>query len=176
MKIHINFSANKTKLIEGDTIELQWSCPEGAATRLTIDNGFKQTALEVESNGEKKFRLNRSKGRTRLTLSATVDGKIYSKTLHVRVKEAPVLKARPVKESRNSGKPSKWISNVRFWWGNFVSRTRYMWKCLPEKKQLAYKVLGLVFIATLLPIISVKLTSLGLFIIVGYLFWVILKR
>ena len=47
---------------------------------------------------------------------------------------------------------------------------------MPENKKLAYKILGLIMVAMILTSISPKLATLGFLLVVGHLFWVIIKK
>ena len=68
---------------------MRWDCTGADRVELKIDNGYKASVLNLEISGTKRFRLNRSKGRTALTITAWKDGKHGSKTLKVKVKEIP---------------------------------------------------------------------------------------
>ena len=68
------FTTDRTSLTEGEVITINWDCKSAERTELTIDNGYKATIIPLEVTGEKRFRLNRSKGRTRLTITAWVNG------------------------------------------------------------------------------------------------------
>ena len=75
------FTTDRTTLTEGEVIVINWNCLEAERVELRIDNGYKATVLPLELCGNKRFRLNRSKGRTSLTITARVNGKDYSKTI-----------------------------------------------------------------------------------------------
>ncbi len=183
MKSNIIFSINKTTVTEGDVVELQWSCAEGATAQLTIDNGYKSATMNVESQGNKQFRLNRSKGKTKLTLTSTVDGKSVSKKIAVRVKKMKVEKAEVIGEdwkSRINRKrsQSKAVNRIPFKdrWNMARSSFKYVWQAMPERKRLAYVILLILSLTMLLSLISPKFISFGIFALVAYLIVVIFKK
>lgn len=107
----MTFTTDKHTVTEGDIVEVRWDCPGADSAELTIDNGYKTTNLPLELSGSKRFRLHRSKGRTRLIITAKVEGKQYSKTLKVKVKELPVTKAETIdRRGRRIGKLRQWMS------------------------------------------------------------------
>ena len=86
MEKRMTFDVDRTTVTEGDVVEVRWDCSGADRVELKIDNGYKASVLPLDITGTKRFRLNRSKGRTRLTITAHVGGKKYSKTLKVRIK------------------------------------------------------------------------------------------
>lgn len=171
----MSFSTDRRAVTEGEIVEVRWACPGASGVELTIDNGYKTSAIPLETSGEKRFRLHRSKGRTRLTLTATVDGKKFSKTLKIRVKEMPVTKAETVDQR---GKP---MSRLRQWlnmprWQSMLMRYRQGHNALPKEKRLASRLLLLIGGVLLLSAFVPVLLFVGLFSIVCYLMWVILRR
>ena len=92
----MTFKTDRTSLVEGEVITVEWDCLDAERVELSIDNGFKASVVPLEKSGTKRFRLNRSKGRTRLTITAWVGGKSFSKTIKVRVHEMPTTHAETV--------------------------------------------------------------------------------
>ena len=58
MKPKIDLSVDKTKVTEGDVVEMTWSCFAAEKVQLILDNGYKSSTIDVEPSGSKKFRLN----------------------------------------------------------------------------------------------------------------------
>lgn len=171
----MTFTVDKHKVTEGDIVEVCWDCPGADRAELTLDNGYKATTLPLTLSGSKRFRLHRSKGRTRLVITAFVGGKRYSKTLKVRVKEMPVTKAETVDHrGRRVGKWKEWFGLPK--WQSLRGRYRQGWQMLTPEKRLATRLLmivsGVLLAATFLPV----LLLIGLFGLSAYLMWVIMKR
>ena len=68
------------------------------------------------------------------------------------------------------------FSKIKTWWNGLASKLKLAWTYMPENKKLAYKILGLIMVAMILTSISPKLATLGFLLVVGYLFWVIIKK
>ena len=68
------------------------------------------------------------------------------------------------------------MGRIRSWWNRVTSRFKLAWTYMPENKKMAYKILGLILAALFLANLSPRLLSLGFFIVVGYLMWIILKK
>ena len=171
----MTFTTDRTTVTEGDIVEVRWSCPGSSSVDLTIDNGYKASVIPLETDGSKRFRLNRSKGRTKLTLTAHVDGKPYSKTLRVKVKEMPVTKAETVDhQGRTLGKLQQWINMPK--WQSLWRNYRQSRMAMPKEKRLASRILLLLGAVLLLATFAPRLFGVGIFAIAGYLVWVLLKR
>lgn len=171
------FTTDLTSLTEGEVITVTWDCKSAERTELTIDNGYKTTAIPLEVSGEKRFRLNRSKGRTRLTITAWVNGKSYSKTIKVRVNELPVTHAETLDSKGHTiGKPQQWLNTLRDRWRLATSQYQRTWQAMPPQKQLASRVLMIIAGVLLVSLFAPALISLGLLILTGYLLWVMWKK
>lgn len=115
------FETDRQAVEEGGIVEVQWDCHEADRVELTIDNGFKQTVIPLELQGSKRFRLHRSKGRTRLTVTAYVGEKHYSKTIKVRVTDIPTVQAEEVDRNGNP------IGALGRWWNRTAPQLRTAW-------------------------------------------------
>ena len=171
----MTFTTDKSVVTEGDIVEVRWECPGADSAELTIDNGYKATTLPLPLSGSKRFRLHRSKGRTRLIITATVEGKKFSKTLKVKVKEIPVTKAETVDHrGRRMSKLRQWMSLPK--WQSWRMRFRQGWQMLPPEKRLASRLLlilgGVLLLATFFP----TLLLVGLFGLSMYLMWIVMRR
>ena len=171
----MTFTTDRTTVTEGEIVEVRWNCPGASKVDLTIDNGYKASVIPLGLEGDKRFRLNRSKGRTRLTLTAHVDGKSYSKAIKVRVKEMPVTKAETIDHrGRTISGLRQWLNKIR--WLSMWQRYRQGRQALPKEKRLASRVLMLLGAVILLSTFAPRLLVVGIFAVVCYLMWVLLKR
>ena len=172
------FEIDKRIVVEGDVVTVTWNCAGADRVELTLDNGYKATVIPLELSGTKRFRLNRSKGKTSLTITAHVNGKPYKKTIKVKVTEMPTMRAETVDEK------GRHMGNMENWWRQRVlpkwqaakSRRRAAFASMPPNKRLAVRILLLLALILLLARIFPILFFLGLIGIVVYLVWVILKR
>lgn len=168
----MDFTTDKTTLTEGDIIELRWDCGEGTDTILTIDNGYRKSDIPLGSVGTRKFRLNRSKGRTRLTLRTKENGKERVKEIKVRVRKLKPVKAETVYENGRSGRGEDLRQKLSQWRQRFKTGFR----ALPVQKQMAYKILGLMAAGLVISAIWPRLYGAGMMLVLFYLGLTILKR
>ncbi len=174
MKPNISLSVDKSVVTEGDVVELKWSCENAESVRFTLDNGYKANTIDVEQAGSKKFRLNRSKGRTHLVIAATAGGKTWCRSVRVRVKKMKPTKAEYVHD--DMGHRSVWGNVIRNSWLNFKNKLKMLWSYLPESKRLAYVILSALCMLMILSAFWPGVFRWGMFLVIGYLFWVILRR
>lgn len=171
----MTFTTDRTTVTEGEIVEVRWDCPGAESVDLTIDNGYKTSVIPLEIGGSKRFRLNRSKGRTRLVLTAHVGGKGFSKAIKVKVKEIPVTRAETVDQR---GNPMGWLK--RMWnmpkWQAFLARYRQGRQAMPKEKKLASNLLMILGAILLLGTIFPILLPVGIFALACYLMWIVLKR
>ena len=172
------FTTDRTSLTEGEVIEIRWDCTEAERAELTIDNGYKATAITLETAGSKRFRLNRSKGKTRLTMTAWVGGKSYSKTIKVTVREMPVTHAEAVDgKGRSLGSLGEWWQQRAVpKWRAAKARWSANWSAMPEGKRMAAKILIIMAALMLLTAPVPRLFPLALVGLMIYLVIVITKR
>lgn len=173
----MNFSTDKKSLTEGDVIELTWNCPGAERVELTIDNGYKRSMVSLEASGAKKFRLNRSRGKTRLVVTSWKAGRKTSRTVRVRVRPIPTLRAEEVDDrGRTPGLLKQWWRRMHAKGQNSRSRTRQAWQAMPERKRLASTVMlvlaGIAVISSFIP----RIMPIGLLVLMLYLGWVVLKK
>lgn len=174
----MTFITDRTSLTEGEVIEINWNCTGADKVELTIDNGYKVSTLALDIVGTKRFRLNRSKGKTQLSLTASVGGKDYTKTIKVRVDELPVTDAETLDQNgRVLGGLGKWW-HQKFMpkWQSLRTNGRSAWQQLPPNKKMAARILLLLAALLLLSMVAPWLFSVGLLALMGYLVWVIWKR
>ncbi len=173
----MTFEIDRRCVTEGDVVEITWQCEGAESVTLNINNGFRSTDIPLEISGSKKFRLNRSKGRTHLTLSVVIMGKRHEKKIHVRVKKMPTVHAETVDQQ------GQHLSIFKQWWmkatdylRNLRAKTRQSMQTLPEKKQLAVKALTIIGLTLIISAIWPKFYSFALLLITLYLLIVLLKR
>lgn len=175
MKPKIELSVDKSKVTEGEIVEITWSCPLSAqSVYLTLDNGYKKNSVPVELSGNKKFRLNRSKGRTHLVIEAMIDGKKVYNSVTVRVKKMKTMKADEVYDYTGAKGVRK--NGLRNTWENYKAKVKTMWKYMPDNKRLALKILLGLNLVMLLTAIWPKFLIFGFLLLIGYLCWIIMKR
>ncbi len=173
----MSFNIDRTTVTEGEIVQVDWNCAGAERAELTIDNGHRATAIPLEITGSKRFRLNRSRGKTSLTITAWVGGHSYSKTLKVKVKEIPLTHAETVgHDGRRQWLPDHWLRRRRSWWQAATARRRQSLAALPPDKRLATRLLMIIGAIMLVSIFFPRLMSFGLFILVIYLLWFMHKR
>jgi hypothetical protein len=175
MKPKIEFKADKQRVAEGEVVEVTWSCTNAELVQFTIDNGFKTITQTVEPSGSKKFRLNRSSGKTQLVISATNDGKTYYKSVGVRVKRAKKPKTENDYDDYTGYKGAK-RNGGKNNWANFKTKMKYVWASLTEKKKIAYIVLPILCLSLIFSTFSLVLSYICILCVIGYLLFTILKR
>jgi hypothetical protein len=85
--MNIELSLDKTTVKACEIIEIKWTCEDADSAQISINNGYKQVVTDVPISGSKKIRLNRSKGKTRITLTATKGEEKFFKSEDVKVKK-----------------------------------------------------------------------------------------
>lgn len=169
----MTFKTDRTSLIEGEVIAVEWDCLDAERVELSIDNGYKATIVPLEKAGTKRFRLNRSKGRTRLTITAWVNGKSYSKTIKVRVSPMPTAHAETVGDDYAQRPPK---GGIQGWWQSMTARYRAALDVMPPAKRLATRILTIIAVVLLLSLLVPRLLGIGLLAVVVYLVWYIWKK
>jgi len=173
----MTFDIDRRTVTEGDVVEVNWQCVEAESVQLTIDNGFRSTDIPLETSGSKRFRLNRSKGKTHLTITVVIGGKSYHKRIDVRVKKMPTVRAETVdQQGKRLGWLRQWWQKRLTNWHDFRARMRQGMQALPERKQLAAKLLAIMGVILILSAIWPRMYSFGMMIMVAYLAYVMFKR
>ena len=166
----MTFTTDRTSLTEGEIIEITWDCREAERVELTIDNGFKSTALPLDLTGVKRFRLHRSRGKTRLTITAWVGGRSYSKTIKVKVAEMPTTHAETIDDK------GKTVSRGSQWLQELGRRWRTTWQALVPEKRIAVTVLAILALLMLFSVLMPLMLPMGLIGLVVYLIIVIARK
>ena len=155
----MTFTTDRTTLTEGEVITVTWDCHEAERVELTIDNGYKATPIALELTGTKRFRLNRSKGRTRLTVTAWVGGKSYSKTIKVKVTDIPTTHAETVDDKGNTiSGVNRLTDKIGAWWRKQRTLYNERMAALSPEKRLAVRItrwlVAAIIILPLLPVLG----------------------
>ncbi len=175
MKPKIEFKADKQRVAEGEVVEVTWSCTNAELVQLTVDNGYKTITQTVEPCGSKKFRLNRSSGKTQLVIGATNDGKTYYKSVSVRVKRTKKANAGNDYDDYTGYAGAK-RNGLKNTWTNFKTKAKYAWGSMTEKKKLANIVLPILCLSLIFSTFSPVFSNICILVVIGYLLWTILKR
>ena len=166
MEKRMTFDVDRTTVTEGDVVEVRWDWSGADRVELKIDNGYKASVLPLDITGTKRFRLNRSKGRTALTITAWKDGKHGSKTIKVRVKEMPTTHAETVDEKGRT------MGNLRQWWQQQKPRLQAM----PADKRIAMRILTLLGAILLVSLLLPAFLGIGLIALIIYLCYILWKK
>ena len=166
----MTFTTDRTSLTEGEIIEITWDCHEAERVELTIDNGFKSTVIALDLAGNKRFRLNRSRGKTKLTITAWVNGHSYSKTIKVRVAEMPTTQAETVDDKGRT------VGKGKQWWRTYRERWRTSYNAMPPEKQLATRVLAIMGGILLVSLVWPGIIYFGFLGLLVYLVVVVNRR
>lgn len=171
------FEIDRRTVTEGDIVELTWQCEGADSVTLTIDNGFRTTEIPIEISGSKRFRLNRSKGRTHLTIAVSIMGKIYHKKIHVRVKKLPTVKAETIDHNgKRLNFANKWWQSLLTKWQSLRAKENLALQNLPLRKQIALKLLIVVAIMLIISAIWPHFYSFALSILAIILIVMLLKK
>lgn len=162
----MTFDIDRTTVTEGDVVEVRWNCTGADRVELKIDNGYKASILPLDISGTKRFRLNRSKGRTALTITAWKDGKHGSKTIRVRVREMATTHAETVDQKGRT------MSPVRLWW----QQTRLRLQAMPADKRIAMRTLTILAIILLISAFLPAIFGIGIIAVMLYLLYIIWKK
>lgn len=164
MDNRMTFDVDRTTVAEGEVVEVRWNCSGADRVELKIDNGYRASVMNLETEGTKRFKLNRSKGRTALTITAWKDGKHGSKTLKVRVTEIPTARTETLDSEGRT------VGGLRQWWQDYRMRR----KQLPPEKQTIYRILlilwGILLVSLLLPAV-LWIGVAGVAVYLTYLLW-----
>ena len=52
----MTFKTDRTSLVEGEVITVEWDCLDAERVELSIDNGFKASVVPLEKSGTKRTR------------------------------------------------------------------------------------------------------------------------
>ncbi len=164
------FKTDRCCVTEGEVVEINWQCEGAENVTLTIDNGFRTTEIPLETSGSKRFRLNRSKGKTHMTIAVTTQGKTHRKTIDVRVKKLANVKAETVD---GNGKKigllrHQWQKILTSWHG-FTAKLRFAMSTLPEGKQIIIKLMAILGVLLIISLIWPKLYSITLIVLIAIL-------
>ena len=170
----MTFTTDRKTVTEGEIVDAIRRKP-GAVSLDGIKRRVRQGMGRCQAGFCKRFRLHRSKGRTRLVLTAYVDGKGFSKVIRMKVKEMPVTKAETVDhQGRTMSRLRQWLNMPK--WQTFWRNYKMSRQALPKEKRLASRMLLMLGGAMLLGTFAPALLGVGMMAIAIYLIWVIYKR
>ena len=171
------FEIDRRSVTEGDVVEINWQCEGAEEVKLTIDNGFRSSEMSLETSGNKKFRLNRSKGKTHLTLTVKTEGKEHHKTIDVRVKKMPTIKADTVDNNgKKMGLLSQWWQKGLSNWHNFMAKVNLALSALPERKQVIVKMMTLLGVMLIVSAIWPKAYNFIMVALIVYLAIALIRK
>ncbi|MDD3200422.1 MAG: hypothetical protein PHP76_00300 [Bacteroidales bacterium] len=159
-----------TSVTEGEVVEVSWDCQSAQSAEITIDNGFKSQSVSVEAQGSKKFKLNRSKGKTKLSVTAVENGKKVTKSVAVRVRKQRPAKAKVNNKQYDSYK--RMSTPLKEKWNQTVEKVKYSWRSLTPTKRLSYKVLGILLIIIIISIFLPKFLMYGIMGLTLYMLFI----
>lgn len=162
----MTFTVDKTTVTEGDVVQVQWDCAGADRVELKIDNGYRCSVMQLDISGTKRFRLNRSKGRTSLTITAWMGERHGSKTIKVRVKELGTTHAETIDDR------GKTVSDAKLRWNELQQQFNNM----PPDKRVATTALIIVCASFLLSLLYRPLLGIGIMGLLGYLLYVVFRR
>lgn len=171
----MTFDIDRRSVTEGDIVEINWQCEGAESVTLTIDNGYRSTDIPLETNGSKRFRLNRSKGKTHLTLAVMIMGKRHEKKINVRVKPMPTTHAETLdQQGRSLSFVKRWWLQLQTRWHN--SKLYHAYQILPETKQVIVKILLAVWLLIIVSSIWPRAAFISLGLLVIYLTYLLIRR
>ena len=169
----MDFKVDRSSVVEGDIVEVSWNCNGADSVSLFIDNGYKKSNIPLtELVGSKRFRLHRSKGKTVLTLEVIKKGRKQHYQVKVKVKPIEVTPSETVYANGKSGFWEGWKQKFKEARNNW----RMNWSQLSPKKQMAFKLLGLILVGSILGLLFPVLLGIGMIFILVYLIIVLLRR
>lgn len=176
-KQRMTFDIDRRCVTEGDVVEISWQCEGADSVMLSLDNGFRSIQIALDLTGSKRFRLNRSKGRTKLDLTARIQGKDYHKVIKVKVKKMPTVKAETLDSNgRSLNWPRQLWQKVVTKWHELSAKFNLMLQGLPLKKQIAAKLLLVIALLLILSAIWPRFYSFALTLVAVYLAVVLLRK
>jgi len=160
----LSFKIDKKQISVGEYVTVSWDCVNPDMVTLIVQDGGK-SVYQLGDSGSRVIQASGSADKMLLTLRASIGGKAEEKSVEVKVKKK-VLKAERI--PRNP--------KIKDWWQRTTVGMKTAWTYMPGTKKLAVKIMGLLLVTMILTSISPKLLPLGLFIVVIYLGWYVMKR
>ena len=98
MKKQMALSTDRKSASEGEYIDIRWdcnACPDSLF--LSVDSGYQQYSIAVADSASTRITMNRSKGKTIITLTGVISGKKVTESVEIRIRNR--------KESRKAKAP-----------------------------------------------------------------------
>ena len=165
------FKIDKTKVTEGEIIEVKWQCSDADNVSLTLDNGTNASTMTVEKEGTKKFRLNRI-GTTTVTIIQNKNGKSSKKSGKVKVSAKKYDTYQRVGDNRLK----EWFSSLGKRIGNYFQKMKYGWGMMPKEKKQATTTLSIILIIMIISSFFPSIVFFGLSLLAVYCFYILMKR
>ena len=130
MKNKLTLSTDRKSAVEGDYIEVSWTCdacPD--SLYLAYDSGSERYSMAVADSGTTRILIRKSDGKAVFTLNALIGNKKVSKSVEVKIKKAK--SARPAKVSGIS-RMKMWKEKLQAGWHVYRAQVKYWW--LSRKK------------------------------------------
>ena len=167
----MTFKIDKTKVTEGEIVEVTWQCLDAESVSLTLDNGFNRTSIPVEKQGSKKFKLNRT-GQTTITVTSVKNGKSSDKRGKVKVTARKYDTYQRVGDNKIKECFGKVGQKIKNYW----SRTKYGWSIMPKDKKQASTSLFIIMAIMIISSIFPSSVFFGLSLLAVYCFYILMKR
>ena len=130
MKNKLTLSTDRKSAVEGDYIEVSWTCdacPD--SLYLAYDSGSERYSMAVADSGTTRILIRKSDGKAVFTLNAMIGNRKESQSVEVKIKKAK--SARPAKVSGIS-KMKMWKEKIQAGWYVYRANLKYWW--LSRKK------------------------------------------
>lgn len=167
----MTFKIDKTKVTEGEIVEVRWQCSDAESVSLSLDNGHSKTTIPVEKEGNKKFKLNRV-GQTTITITSTRNGKSTDKRGKVKVSAKKYDTYQRVGDS----KIKEWWQKLAHKTGNYVSKMKYGWSIMPKDKKQATISLTIILAIMIISSFFPSAVFFGLSLLSVYCFYILMKK
>lgn len=130
MKKQIALSTDRKSASEGEYIDIRWdcnACPDSLF--LSVDSGYQQYSIAVADSASTRIKMNRSKGKTIITLTGVISGKKVTESVEIRIRNR--------KESRKakatiSARMKALVGKMQAKWYVFRAQMKYWW--ISQKK------------------------------------------
>ena len=167
----MTFTIDRTKVTEGEIVEVKWDCSGAQTASLTLDNGYTNTTMAIEQVGTKKFRLNRV-GNTTVTLTTSNGKKETTKKHKIKVS----AKKYDTYQRVGDNKLKDWWEKITKGVKNYFSRVKYGWNIMPKDKKQATTSLIIILAIMIVSSFFPSAVFFGLSLLAIYCFYILMKK
>ena len=138
MKKKMTLSTDRKSIIEGENIEIRWTCdacPD--SLYLAIDSERTQYSIAVSDSGTTRIPVPKSNGKMTIKLIGLISGKKVTESIDLRVKAAKHAKSNtPLSSSMKmfgEKMKAKWYvfrANMKYWWLSQKKWQKALWIAL----------------------------------------------